>query len=177
MDGSVATSFDGVNSQMSVSTQVKTLTVNPAFLQEIKDSNLNLWKVLEQLVTLCSSPEDRGQKLRQLVPLLGEVRDLLALQFALEETYGYMEVPSSIAPVNSHLMQDIRSQHCSLYLMINELTEQAEELQYRGVDGDKVSQVNRLIDDVHQFELRFRDHERMEQDLIDCSRPVKLRPR
>ncbi len=161
---------------MSVSTQVKTLTVNPAFLQEIKDSNPNLWTLLDQLVAVCSSTDDRAQRLRQLVPLLGEVRDLLALQFALEETYGYMEVPSTIAPVNSHLMQDIRSQHCTLYLMINELTEQAEELQYRGVDDEKTQQVDRLIANVHQFELRFRDHERMEQDLIQCSRPTKLRP-
>jgi hypothetical protein len=162
---------------MSVSTQVKTLAVNPAFLQEIKDSNLNLWTVLDQLASACTSSEDRTHKLRQLVPLLGEVRDLLALQFTLEETYGYMEVPASVAPVNSHLMQDIRSQHCSLYLTINELAEQAEELQYRGIDSGKTDRVDRLIADIHQFELRFRDHERMEQDLIQCSRPSKLRNR
>lgn len=160
---------------MSVTTQVKTLTVNPAFLQEIKDSNLNLWSLLDQLMAVCGSSEDRTQRLRRLVPLLGEVRDLLALQFALEETYGYMEVPAAVAPVNSHLMQDIRAQHCKIYLMINELAERAEELQYRGVDDDKVSQLDRLIEDVHQFELRLRDHERMEQDLIDCSRPAKFR--
>ncbi len=162
---------------MSVTTPSKTLTVNPAFLQEIKDSNLNLWKVLDQLVTICSSTGERTQRLRELVPLLGEVRDLLALQFALEETYGYMEVPAAMAPVNSHLMQDIRAQHCSLYLLVNDLAEQAEELQYRGLDDDKAEVVDRLLNDVYQFELRFRDHERMEQDLINCSRPARFRPR
>jgi hypothetical protein len=162
---------------MSASAPVKTLAVNPAFLQEIKDSNLNLWKVLDQLVSVCSSTDERSDRLRQLVPLLGEVRDLLALQFALEETYGYVEVPASVAPVNSHLLQDIRSQHCALYLLVNELAERAEELQYRGVDTGKAGQVDSLIADIRQFELRFRDHERMEQDLIQCSRPGKASPR
>lgn len=157
---------------MGVTTSAKTLTVNPAFLQEIKDSNLNLWQSLEQMVAVCQSREERVRRLRQLVPILGEVRDLLALQFALEETYGYLEVPSAIAPVNNHLLQDIRSQHSALYLMVNELVERAEELQYRGINQERASQVDRLIDDIHQFELRFRDHERLEQDLIACARPA-----
>lgn len=157
---------------MGVTTSAKTLTVNSAFLQEIKDSNLNLWQSLEQMVAVCQSRQERARRLRQLVPILGEVRDLLALQFALEETYGYMEVPSAIAPVNNHLLQDIRSQHSALYLMVSELVERAEELQYRGVNHERSPQVDRLIDDVYQFELRFRDHERLEQDLIACSRPA-----
>lgn len=157
---------------MGVTTSAKTLTVNSAFLQEIKDSNVNLWQSLEQLVAVCQSREERARRLRQLVPILSEVRDLLALQFALEETYGYMEVPSAIAPVNNHLLQDIRSQHCALYLMVNELVERAEEMQYRGLNNERASQVDRLIEDIYQFELRFRDHERLEQDLIACSRPA-----
>jgi len=157
---------------MSISTAVNAITVNPAFLQEIKDSNLCLWTTVDRLVAVCVPDEDRGRTLNRLVPLLGELRDLLALQFALEETYGYMEVPNAVAPGNNHLLQDIRSQHCTLYLNINELAENAEELQYRGFLSEKV---DALLAEVRDFELRFRDHERMEADLIKCSRPTTLR--
>lgn len=154
---------------MSISTPVTAITVNPAFLQEIKDSNLSLWQAIDRLESLYTPDEDRSRTLNCLVPLLGELRDLLALQFALEETYGYMEVPTAVAPVNIHLLQDIRSQHCTLYLSANELAEQAEELQYRGFVSEKVDM---LLAEVREFELRFRDHERMEADLIRCSRPT-----
>lgn len=154
---------------MSISTTVTAITVNPAFLQEIKDSNLSLWQAIDRLESLYTPDEDRVRKLNCLVPLLGELRDLLGLQFALEETYGYMEVPTAVAPVNLHLLQDIRSQHCTLYLAVNELAEQAEELQYRGYVSEKVDM---LLAEVREFELRFRDHERMEADLIKCSRPA-----
>ncbi len=154
---------------MSISTPVTAITVNPAFLQEIKDSNLSLWQAIDRLESLYTPDEDRSRTLNCLVPLLGELRDLLALQFALEETYGYMEVPTAVAPVNIHLLQDIRSQHCTLYLAVNELAEQAEELQYRGCVSEKVDM---LLAEVREFELRFRDHERMEADLIRCSRPA-----
>jgi hypothetical protein len=157
---------------MSLSTTVKTINVNPAFLQEIKDSNLGLWKTVEQLSAACLPADDRGGTLNRLVPLLGELRDALALEFALEETYGYMEVPSAVAPVNNHLLHDIKSQHCTLYLRINELAERAEELQYRGWVSEKVDE---LLAEVLEFELRFRDHERVEADLIKCCRPTTLR--
>ena len=157
---------------MSISTPVKAITVNPAFLQEIKDSNLSLWQTIDRLEALYTPDEDRARTLNCLVPLLGELRDLLGLQFALEETYGYMEVPTAAAPVNIHLLQDIRSQHCTLYLSVNELAEQAEELQYRGYVSEKVDM---LLAEVREFELRFRDHERMEADLIKCSRPATHR--
>ncbi len=156
---------------MSASTTARTIAVNPAFLQEIKDSNLSLWKTFERLSQACATVQDRSATLQRVVPLLGELRDLLALEFALEESYGYVEVPTAIAPANNHLLQDIRSQHCSLYLKINELAEQAEELQYRGLVNERVDS---LIAEVREFELRFRDHERMELDLIQCSNPSKL---
>lgn len=157
---------------MTATTSAKAMTINPAFLQEIKDSNLSLWKALDRLPELSMPAPQRGKNFGELVALLGELRDALALQFALEESYGYMEVPAAIAPVNSHLMQDIRGQHCSLYLAINELAERAEELQYRGAQTEAIES---LLGDVREFELRFRDHERMELDLIECSKPTSRR--
>ena len=146
----------------------RTLTINPAFLQEIKDSNLTLWKTVERLNVACREPREPKAVLGLLVPLLGELRDALALEFALEESYGYIEVPSAAAPVNHHLLQDIHSQHCRLFLRITELAERAEEMQFRGMLHDELPA---LVNEVGAFELEFKDHERMEADLIRCSSP------
>lgn len=147
----------------------RTLTINPAFLQEIKDSNLTLWKTVERLSMACRESREPNAVLGLLVPLLGELRDALALEFALEESYGYIEVPSAAAPANHHLLQDIHSQHCRLFLRITELAERAEEMQFRGMLSEELP---RLVNEIGAFELEFKDHERMEADLIRCSSPM-----
>lgn len=151
---------------MSVSTPVKTLAVNPAFLQEIKDSHLPFWDAWRRLDDCLTHHGSGPRTLRRLADWLAELRDLMALQFALEETYGYLEVPAGKESPQNHLLQDIRSQHCSLYLDLNGLTEQAEELLYRG--GNAAS-VDALFQEVSRYASRFRDHERLEADLIRCA--------
>jgi len=151
---------------MNRSSQTRALSINPAFLQEIKDSNLTLWKTFDRLNEACREPRPPASALGLLVPLLGELRDALALEFALEESYGYIEVPSAVAPVNNHLLHDIRSQHCRLYLKITELAERAEELQFRGLANNDLGT---LVAEVREFGLELRDHERVEADLIRCS--------
>lgn len=155
---------------MSVSTPVMTLAVNPAFLQEIKDNHTPFWEAWEQLERCLDSGDARSRQLRRLCGILNELRDLTALQFALEESFGYLEVPVGLASSQNHLLQDIRSQHCTLYLDLNDLTEQAEELQYRGCGGPATDV---LVGDVRQFGLRFRDHERLEADLIACAQAAR----
>lgn len=155
---------------MSVSTVSRTLAVNPAFLEEIKDSNHTLWEQIACLRETCESHDLRSSVLHRLVGLLNEVRDLLALQFALEESYGYMEVPASVVAGLSHSIEHVRSQHCVLYLTASELAEKAEELQYRGWVAECVDQ---LVGQVKQFDLQLQDHERAERELIMASRSVK----
>ena len=195
---------------MSTTTLASTLTINAAFLEEIKDSNVTLWRRLAKLRDTCECHEVRPVILHRLVGLLNEIRDLLALQFALEESYGYLEVPhaeSSHAPANprkpgsampvsvndavggelptfktqrgsvdlsrSHALEQIRGQHCALYLTINDLAEQAEELQYRGYVSTKVDD---LVRQVRQFDLQLQDHERAERHMLRMSRLAASRP-
>ena len=155
---------------MSVSTASMTLAVNPAFLEEIKDSNSHLWQQIAELRQTCDSHEVRSSVLHRLVPLINEVRDLLALQFALEESYGYIEVPASVATPMSHSIEHARAQHCALYLTASALAEQAEELQYRGWIAERVDE---LVRQVAQFDLQLQDHERTERELIMASRSAK----
>ena len=167
---------------MSTTTIASTLTINAAFLEEIKDSNVTLWRRLAKLRDTCECHEVRPVVLHRLVGLLNEIRDLLALQFALEESYGYQEVPAlasarELAKASHlnrpHTLEQIRGQHCALYLTINDLAELAEELQYRGFVTVKVDD---LVRQVRQFDLQLQDHERAERHMLRASRLAASRP-
>jgi hypothetical protein len=82
---------------MAVSTLTSTVTVNAAFLQEIKEVNHELWQLLADLRHRCQRPMAPGS-CRSLVEKLCQLRDQLALHFALEEAYGYFEDPVDVAP-------------------------------------------------------------------------------
>jgi hypothetical protein len=146
---------------------VKTLVVNPAFLQEIKDSNPDLWHTVHQLRQVCECDDDEPANLsRQLTRLLDGLRDQLALQFALEESYGYVAVPDLPSQTLGELAMRAQAQHSTLYLQLSDLAEQSEELQYRGVEP---SHLRMLIQRTRQFDVELREHERIENELIERS--------
>ena len=160
------------------------LVVNPAFLQEIKDSNPAYWQSLHQVRQVCQSHADKRQVSSRLVELLDGLRDNVAMQFALEECYGYVELPRPHVPRTSltgdsltgdsslscdaddQLVREVRGEHCSLYLELSDLAERAEEYQYRGLG---MAEVDELIERTRQFDARLREHELMENELIDRS--------
>jgi hypothetical protein len=147
-------------------TATKTLVVNPAFLQEIKDSNPDLWHTIHQLRQICESDDEPTKISRQLTRLLDSLRDQLALQFSLEESYGYVAVPEHSSDVLSDLATHSQSQHGMLYLKLSDLAEQAEELQYRGVES---SQLRILLERTREFDAELREHEQAENELIERS--------
>lgn len=149
---------------MMVHTSTKTLGINAAFLQEIKDSHPDLAHAVHALRATYHSEDVPSQTARRLVRLLDELRDFLAFQFALEESYGYIECAQPVSETLSEMAETARGQHCGLYLELSGLCEQAEELQYRGFACDNVRQ---LIHDTEQFDARLIQHERLEAQLIE----------
>ena len=147
-------------------TATKTLVVNPAFLQEIKDSNPDLWDTIDQLRQVCHCDDEPSKLCRQLTRLLDGLRDQLALQFTLEESYGYVAVPEHTSQVLSDLASKTQSQHGMLYMQLSDLAEQAEELQYRGVES---SQLRMLVERTCEFDAELREHEQTENELIERS--------
>lgn len=157
--------------------------VNAAFLQEIKDSNPHLWHAVHRLRTLCepeSCDTERPQAaIREFIACLDELRDLLALQFALEESYGLIAADSALAQrfADSHsisqqneaererqmMVRTVTDQHRCLYLQLVDLVEQAEELQYRGCDADCLKA---LAQSTQRFSYDLTAHERLEAELI-----------
>ena len=151
----------------STGTALKTLVVNPAFLQEIKDSNPDLWDTVHKLRQVCQYDNDEPTRVsRKLTRLLDCLRDQLALQFSLEESYGYVSVPDHSNQALGELATRAQAQHGMLYLRLSDLAEQSEELQYRGVES---SQLRILIQRTLEFDAEFREHERTENELIERS--------
>lgn len=157
--------------------------VNAAFLQEIKDSNPHLWHEVHRLRTLCElepcDVEQPQSTIREFISCLDELRDLLALQFALEESYGLIAGDSVAARRFAELLsldkqntaeqerQDmvrtVTDQHRCLYLYLIDLVEQAEELQYRGCDAECLKT---LAQSIQRFSADLTAHERLEAELI-----------
>ncbi|QDT05293.1 hypothetical protein K227x_36930 [Rubripirellula lacrimiformis] len=142
------------------------LAVNSAFLQEIKDSNPDLWAAADQLRVVLGSGDDATAKLRRTTRLLDQIRDGLALQFSLEESYGYLTVGQPKCERESELATIAQSQHAPLYLSLCDLVERAEELQYRGVQP---LQMNELVGQIYDFDRQWQAHEQIEADLIGQS--------
>ena len=96
---------------VTTATSTKLLAVNSAFMQEIKDGNPSLTNAMQQMQQVCSSKENSLQVSRQLTKVLNALRVELALQFALEESYGYMEVSESMLQDLSETAQNTKAQH------------------------------------------------------------------
>lgn len=151
-------------SQKQVS--VKTVGVNAAFLQEIKDSHPDLSHAVHQVRATCHAELPAGEMAKQLTNLLHDLRDCLAFQFALEETYGYIENVQAMPSSVTRMAERARNEHCGLYLEISSLSEQAEELQYRGFAAEHSGE---LIEATLEFDARLIRHERLEAELVEVA--------
>jgi hypothetical protein len=149
---------------MLISSATKTLGINAAFLQEIKDSHPDLAHALTAVRDACRSECVPSEAAKALVRKLDDLRDCLALQFALEESYGYMEGICTDNAAIAESAEKARGQHCSLYLEISSLCERAEDLQFRGFAGEHVRE---LIAQTEKFDLQLTLHERLESELIE----------
>jgi hypothetical protein len=147
---------------MSIAIASGTVTVNAAFLQEIKEVNQELWQLLSDLRHRCQRPIAPAQS-RVLIDRLCQLRDQLALHFALEEAYGYFDDPVDVAPRLSHRADRLRGEHKGLYLDLCELVEKAERMFY---DEQHAGLALWMGPDFLAFDEKLRGHEERENELI-----------
>ncbi|HEY2416181.1 MAG TPA: hemerythrin domain-containing protein [Pirellulaceae bacterium] len=147
---------------MTVVTTTGTITVNAAFLQEIKEVHHELWDLLGHLRHRCQRPIAPGS-CRQLIDRLCQLRDQLALHFSLEEAYGYFEDPIDVAPQLSRAANRLRAEHQELYLDLCNLVERSERMFY---DEQHAALALWLGPEFLDFDSRLRSHEERENDLI-----------
>ncbi|MCA9155103.1 MAG: hemerythrin domain-containing protein [Pirellulaceae bacterium] len=145
------------------SVQTATVTVNAAFMQEIKEVNQELWELLRQVREICGQPFEIVSRREALLNSLELLRDQLALHFALEEAYGYFDDPVIVAPRLSQMAEQLRGEHRDLYMMACGLAEFVEQRTKRGELTQFVEHVAAQFD---SFYNQLLAHEAREQDLI-----------
>jgi len=138
------------------------VTVNPAFFQEIKEVNEELWKLLRNL-RMRLNGSLTGEQLEGMIPSLAELREQLGLHFALEESYGYFEDPVEVAPQLAEKATALRDEHRVIFAELSELVEQAERMFNDGQHDMLIVWIGpRFV----KFDTHLKSHESRENELI-----------
>ena len=148
-----------------MATVTRTLTVNAAFLQEIKEDNRQLQDLFQQTLTLLSRPRLKRIPPRRVVRHFSWLRDQLAMHFALEDAYGYFEDAIAEAPRLSEQAVRLHAQHDDLFHEICELVEDAEQVLYHERPRGYRQQTELAVR-FYRFHARFQEHETRENELI-----------
>lgn len=144
--------------------QTRRLSVNAAFLKDIKDDNRELKVLLDKILPLTAYPQTAANHWPEFIELLAELRDQLAFHFSLEEAYGYFEEAILTAPQLSLTSENLRGQHAQLFEQVCELADQVLE-----IAADQPEKVSRFLKKFNRFEHAFEQHEEAELQLIIAS--------
>lgn len=139
------------------------LTINAAFLKEIKDDNLTLYSLLENLRSFWLVNDPLVLTPEWFSVLVNQLRDQLAFHFTLEENFGYFDHPVKFDPILSADAQRLRNQHTELYLEISLIAEKSEDVLYPDFDESRYTS---LVKQFKTFYKTFQQHEVAEFDLI-----------
>ncbi|MBM4000357.1 MAG: hemerythrin domain-containing protein [Planctomycetes bacterium] len=150
----------------TIDTLTRTITVNPAFLQEIKEAHRELWAVLADCRRLSETPIHGRRRANEFAERLRELCDRLAFHFSLEEAYGYFEEPVRAAPRLVRRCERLRDEHAVLYVDLAQLADLAES---RLVESDGADRMVTVQSAFIAFDERFRDHEAAEIELIQSA--------
>jgi hypothetical protein len=140
-----------------------TLTINAAFLQEIKEVNDELWSLLGKVRHACSRPIALSGNSRYFVNMLLELRDQLALHFALDEAYGYFEDPADVTPHLGREAERLRGEHRRIYSQLCSIADRAETMLDHGHQALLATSIpGQFI----LFDEALQNHERRENQLL-----------
>lgn len=145
------------------STATRALAINPAFLQEIKEDNRHLSGLRIAVRALIQSRFVLRNHLSRLVRLVDELRDQLAMHFAIEEAYGYFEDAIEQEPRLSDAAARLKDEHCMLFASFVEIS---DELSQAMAEGVFQHHIDRIADRLHAFDCALSEHEAEETRLI-----------
>lgn len=149
--------------ECEMSTKTRMVTINAAFLHEIKEDNRELRRLLKSAATMFREKDRTRIDYKELVKVLGELRDRFALHFSLEEAYGYFEDALDVPPRLSERASSLRDEHRELYMSISQLEDEAERQLYHEKDSVAFS---KMCDEFFEFYQAFRSHEERETEVI-----------
>lgn len=147
---------------MATTIRTSTVTLNAAFLNDVKELNRALHGRLEDLFQICQQPIAWG-KHREVVDSLAQLRDDLAMHFSIEESLGYFTDPLECAPWLCDEAAKLLSQHDRLYREIGRLVDNADALSRSEAWLEFEKSIPRQF---ISFYHRLQKHESAEVDLI-----------
>src|SRR5690606_18222336 len=114
--------------EVPMAIRTTTVTINAAFLREIKEDNQRLKELLAELRQVLGEPGMPDLVSRHtLIEKLGDLRDQLATHFALEEAFGYFDEPLIAAPQLAERAEELRQEHAHLFVWFCGLVDEAED--------------------------------------------------
>ncbi len=140
--------------------QATGITINVAFLREIKDENV----ALRQLIDAVANRLGHDPRLSEhdLLELFSRLRDELESYFALEEFYGYFDQAAMLNPSVSACADKLRNEHESLFLSFNDVVELVEQHVYR----ESNTSLEEIVDQFNRFRADLDLHEQCEMELM-----------
>ncbi|GIW95838.1 MAG: hypothetical protein KatS3mg110_3879 [Pirellulaceae bacterium] len=151
---------------MAVATRTGTVTVNPAFLREVKEIHEELWQKLRECRCRAAEPVENAEEAAQFRQLLDELLERLARHFTVEETCGYFENPLEVAPHLATRCDQLRREHASLYLELLAIVDHADVL----LDSGEAPRLWVAVQSAFiAFDDRLKAHEEAEAELIQAA--------
>lgn len=148
---------------MTVENKTATVTVNAAFLQEIKEVDEELWELLHRANSLCDTPRQVRHHGRRVVEVLSELRDHVGMHFALEEAYGYCEDPVHVLAHLNVVAGELREEHQALFMLLRDLVDEVDDLHRQKLLAQHSA---RVVKRFRAYYNRFLQHEKRENELI-----------
>lgn len=139
----------------------RSLSVNAAFLKDIKDDNRELKSLLDRLTPMTSHPEIASNHWAEISQLLSDLRDQLAFHFSLEEAYGYFDEAVEAEPQLSMTAGALRSEHTGLFETACGLADEVSDVQ-----RPEPEPINKFLIKLRKFRTQFEQHEEAELQLI-----------
>ena len=136
------------------------ITINVAFLQEIKEENVQLRQLIDSVAaSFYLYPKLKPQVMMEL---FYRVQEELETYFTLEEFLGYFNQAKTSNPSVSNCSSKLISEHEQLFLQFNDVIELVEQIVYQ--------ETAVTMDEVEEQFNRFRSalalHEQCEMELM-----------
>lgn len=143
-------------------TATRTVALNAAFLDEVKQDDVELKRLLDELRQMCSPAIPQQIEPESLCELLGRTRDQLKFHLDLEEAVGYFEGARSVPFRISAEAERLRCEHQDLLDEMARIADAAEAALSARVGGGAAE----IVRQFRSFDERLRDHELRECHLI-----------
>jgi hypothetical protein len=137
------------------------VTINAGFFEEIKEAHVDVCAKVEQIMLLARQSSWTESTCCQLTDELDHLVELIESYFSLEEAFGYFDDPVYVSACYSDRVNELRSEHGNLLLVLSHIRDHASRLLYNGRLSESadaiLSRLRVFCDQLDQHEVRERE--------------------